>query len=91
VSIAGYLLGNIIPDVDKYLLPIIILIIVVSLLPSVIHVMRDEEMRTSLMNMPRSILSRRAAPVEADKSENLNNEGAISELDPLVRVGALTG
>jgi membrane-associated protein len=69
VSIAGYLLGNIIPDVDKYLLPIIILIIAVSLLPSIIHIMRDEEMRTSLMNVPRSILSRRAAPVEADKPE----------------------
>ncbi|HVU15064.1 MAG TPA: VTT domain-containing protein [Phototrophicaceae bacterium] len=60
VSIAGYLFGNLIPreDIDKYLLPIIFLIIVVSLLPSIIHVWRDEEMRTSLLSIPRNLMSR---------------------------------
>ena len=41
VTWAGYFLGSTIPDVDKYLLPIVALIIVVSLAPSVIHVWRE--------------------------------------------------
>jgi membrane-associated protein len=41
VTWAGYFLGSVIPDVDRYLLPIIALIILVSVLPSVIHVWRE--------------------------------------------------
>jgi membrane-associated protein len=43
MSIAGYYFGRLLPadKVDKYLLPVILLIIVVSLLPSVIHVWRE--------------------------------------------------
>ncbi len=38
---AGYFLGKQIPDVDRYLLPIVALIIVVSVAPSAIHVWRE--------------------------------------------------
>lgn len=41
VTWAGYFLGSLVPDVDKYLLPIIALIIVASIAPSVIHVWRE--------------------------------------------------
>ncbi len=41
VPFAGYFLGQAIPSVDKYLLPIIVVIILVSLAPSVIHVWRE--------------------------------------------------
>ncbi len=41
VTVAGFILGSAIPDVDKYLLPIIVVIVVVSLLPSVIHLLRE--------------------------------------------------
>lgn len=43
VSVAGYYFGRLLPpdDVDKYLLPVIFLIIVASLLPSVIHIWRE--------------------------------------------------
>jgi membrane-associated protein len=37
LTLLGYYLGTVIPDVDKYLLPIVLGIIVVSLLPSVVH------------------------------------------------------
>lgn len=37
VTLLGYYLGQVIPDVNKYLLPIILVIIVVSLAPSIIH------------------------------------------------------
>lgn len=37
MSLAGYFLGNIIPGVDRYLLPVIFLIIVISVMPGVWH------------------------------------------------------
>lgn len=37
VTIAGYFLGSVIPDVDRYLLPIILVIIVASFIPAVWH------------------------------------------------------
>lgn len=37
----GYFLGNMIPDVDHYLIPIVLLIIILSILPSVWHVYRE--------------------------------------------------
>lgn len=39
--LGGYLFGNLISDVDRYLLPVILVIIVVSFLPAVWHVMKD--------------------------------------------------
>lgn len=41
LSWLGYFLGNLIPDIDKYLLPIIAGIIVISILPPIIHVWRE--------------------------------------------------
>ena len=38
VSILGFWLGQIIPDIDKYLLPIILIIIVVSVLPNLYQI-----------------------------------------------------
>lgn len=43
VTLLGYFLGRVIPDVDKYLLPIILLIIIVSLAPTVIHLYRENK------------------------------------------------
>jgi membrane-associated protein len=41
VTVAGYYLGKSIPSVDKYLLPIIAVIVLVSIAPSAIHVWRE--------------------------------------------------
>lgn len=41
VTLLGYFLGRVIPDVDKYLLPIIVVIIIASVAPSIIHVYRE--------------------------------------------------
>lgn len=45
----GYFLGSLIPDPDKYLLPIIAAIIIISILPTVVHVLKDEQMRKQLL------------------------------------------
>lgn len=70
VTIAGYFLGSVIPDVDKYLLPILAVIIFVSLLPSIIHVLKDEELRTSLLNIALKPFGRQIAmPVTTAETE----------------------
>ncbi len=38
----GYLLGNLIPDVDKYLLPIIVIIVIASIAPGVYHYLKQK-------------------------------------------------
>jgi membrane-associated protein len=41
VTLAGYALGSSIPSIDKYLLPIIALIVVVSLIPLALEILRS--------------------------------------------------
>lgn len=41
MTLSGYYLGRAIPDVDKYLLPIIIAIIIASVLPGLWHMRKD--------------------------------------------------
>ncbi|MDO8743036.1 MAG: VTT domain-containing protein [Candidatus Azambacteria bacterium] len=43
LSFAGYLLGSIIPNADRYIIPIVILIIIASILPPIIHILRNKE------------------------------------------------
>lgn len=40
VTLLGYFLGNSIPNIDKYILPLVLGIIVLSILPPLIHVLR---------------------------------------------------
>ncbi len=49
VTLAGYYLGSLIPDVDKYLLPIVGGIIFVSILPGLHHILMDAEIRASIV------------------------------------------
>ncbi len=45
VTLLGYFLGNVIPDVDKYLLPIAALIILITIVPGLLHLLKDQEKR----------------------------------------------
>lgn len=47
----GYYLGNTIPNVDKYLLPIILSIIFLSVLPSAIHVLKNKSDREKIVRL----------------------------------------
>ncbi|TMI77437.1 MAG: DedA family protein [Bacteroidetes bacterium] len=51
LTYSGYFLGKAIPDVDKYLLPIIVLIIILSTLPQVIHIAKDPVMRKQIVQL----------------------------------------
>ncbi len=48
VTLAGYVLGNTIPNADKYLLPIIFVIIAVSVTPPAYHVLKEPSNRTQI-------------------------------------------
>lgn len=43
ITLLGYFLGKSIPDVDKYLLPILGVIIVVSVVPSILHLYQESK------------------------------------------------
>lgn len=58
MPLLGYFLGRSIPNVDRYLLPIIALIIFLSVLPTIVHVVRDQTLRRTLFNSVKRILRR---------------------------------
>ena len=43
IPFTGYFLGNLIPSVDKYLLPIVALIVIASIAPSLVHLIRERK------------------------------------------------
>lgn len=55
VTYAGYFLGNAIPDVDKYLLPIIGFIILISATPPLYQGLKTKEQRHRLITFIRSL------------------------------------
>ena len=48
MPVLGYFLGSVIPNVDRYIIPIILLIIVLSLLPPAIHILRSADHRQEI-------------------------------------------
>jgi membrane-associated protein len=60
VTLLGFLLGTQIPpeDVDKYLLPLIALIIIISFAPVIYHLLKEKESREALINGARKVLNR---------------------------------
>lgn len=51
VTLAGYFLGSLIPDVDKYLLPIIGLIIIASISPAIYHMLKEKSHRERILRL----------------------------------------
>lgn len=43
LSCAGYFLGSLIPNVDKYLLPIVGVIVIVSIAPGIMHILKERK------------------------------------------------
>lgn len=57
----GYFLGRSIPNVDRYLLPIVLLIILTSVLPGVVHVLRSAEDREKLWAFLKKLLGQKTS------------------------------
>ncbi|SRR5579884_770968 len=58
LTTAGYFFGSLIPDPDRYLLPVIGLIILISVAPTIVHVLRDQEYRAAIALSVRRQLGR---------------------------------
>lgn len=59
LTFAGYFLGNAIPDIDKYIIPVIFLIILLSGLPPMIHILKDKDNRKEILNAFRRLYPNR--------------------------------
>lgn len=58
VSLLGFYLGKAIPDIDHYLIPITALVVLVSILPTLIHALANEERRVELIAKLKSVRKR---------------------------------
>jgi len=54
----GYFLGSVIPDVDRYIVPLIILIIILSFIPPVAHALKEKEHREELVKLVKRFFNR---------------------------------
>lgn len=51
LTLAGYFLGSIIPGIDKYIIPIVGSVMIVSFLPPIIHVLKNAEHRKEIKDI----------------------------------------
>ncbi len=54
ITYLGYFLGNSIPNIDSYLMPVTILIIILSFTPGIIHYLSKKENRTRITDIVKS-------------------------------------
>jgi membrane-associated protein len=68
VTVAGYFLADVIgPDnIDKYLLPIVVLIVLISVAPPAYHILKEKENREGLMNSVKNLFRRSGAAPTPD-------------------------
>lgn len=71
VPLAGFFLGKLIPNVDRYLIPIVIGIIIVSILPSLFHILRTPEDRARLAASVRRLWRKNKKNVQASQPPRL--------------------
>lgn len=58
LTLLGYWLGSVIPNVDRYIVPLVILIIFLSLLPPLLHILKDKDGRELMAEFFRNMLRR---------------------------------
>jgi membrane-associated protein len=59
LTLLGYWLGTTVPNVEKYIVPGIILIVLLSISPGIYHVLKDKKGREELYNLLLSLLKRK--------------------------------
>lgn len=58
IPVLGYFLGKVIPDIDKYLLPVIGFIVIVSILPPMYELLKTKEQRAQAKRLVLNELSK---------------------------------
>ena len=59
VTLLGFFIGNVIPDVDKYLIPIALVIILISIAPALWHILKDQHQRAEYLGHVKRSLAKR--------------------------------
>ncbi len=72
VTLAGYFLGSTVPDVDQYLLPIVLGIVVLSVLPTLFHLLRHKEDRARTLRTLQSVVQRVVSRVSSRNAPRTN-------------------
>jgi membrane-associated protein len=54
LPLLGYYLGNVVPNIDKYIVLIVLLIIFISVLPMITHILKDKVARERILNAIRA-------------------------------------
>ncbi len=71
VTMLGYLIGNAIPDVDKYLIPIALVIILISIAPALWHILKDQNKRAEYLgHVKRSLAKRKNKTSSSSKADS---------------------
>ena len=76
VTLLGFFIGSAIPDVDKYLLPIAIGIILISIAPALWHILKDQTTRAEYLGHIKRSLAKRKNKTKP-KSKADSNSAAI--------------
>jgi len=66
LTLAGFFLGSLIPDVDRYLLPIIGAIVLLSIAPTALHILKDPENRRQIRHHVGKAIGRRKKEVSSE-------------------------
>lgn len=59
LTLAGYFLGTLIPNVDRYLLPIIGAIVLISIAPTAFHILKEPENRRQIHHHLKKVVRRK--------------------------------
>lgn len=54
LPLAGYFLGNAIPGIDRYIFPVVIAIVVISIAPGVYHILKNPQSREKIRSVIRN-------------------------------------
>lgn len=66
ITLLGYWFGSRIPDLDKYITPVILAVVAISLTPMIWHIVKDPRIRRSLRNRLATLLRRGASDIDPD-------------------------
>jgi membrane-associated protein len=66
ITLLGYWFGSRIPDLDKYIAPVILIVMLISFGPMVWHIIRDAKARRALRDRFATLLRRKATDIDPD-------------------------
>lgn len=66
ITLLGYWFGSRIPDLDKYIAPVVLAVMLISFGPMVWHIIRDPKARRALRDRFATLLRRKATDIDPD-------------------------